>query len=127
MISFIPTLYAAFQRREVSVSRLSVRAGVPATPWGILEIAQSVNSYDLLDELWREWEQWFIEVGETHSTLTDLELLPFTDAESDVDRVGRLVLDAAALFNPSSTSRHLLRRALHSLGLAEPAASRGLL
>lgn len=32
LISFIPTLYAAFQRREISVSRLSVRSGSPSTP-----------------------------------------------------------------------------------------------
>ena len=57
LIAFIPTLYAAFQRREYAVSRLSVRAGIPATPWGVLEIAQSVGSYERLDELWREWEQ----------------------------------------------------------------------
>ena len=65
LISFIPTLYSAFQDRELSVSRLSVRAGIPATPWGVLEIAQSVENYQVLDELWREWEQWFIQVGET--------------------------------------------------------------
>ena len=25
-------------------------------PWGVLEMAQSVDSYERLDELWREWE-----------------------------------------------------------------------
>jgi hypothetical protein len=49
LIAFIPALYGAFQRREFSVSRLTVRAGIPATPWGVLEIAQSVESYDRLD------------------------------------------------------------------------------
>ena len=73
LIAFIPTLYGAFQRREVSVSRLSVRSGIPSTPWGVIEIAQSVQSFARLDELWHEWEQWFIETGETHTTL------PLTD------------------------------------------------
>jgi hypothetical protein len=99
LISFIPTLYAAFQRREISVSRLSVRAGVPATPWGILEIAQSVNAYDLLDELWREWEQWFIEVGETHSTLTILNFYRSPTLDQTWIGSAAAVLDAAALFN----------------------------
>ncbi len=99
LISFIPTLYAAFQRREISVSRLSVRAGVPATPWGILEIANSVNSYDLLDELWREWEQWFIEVGETHSTLTILNFYRSPTLDQTWIGSAAAVLDAAALFN----------------------------
>ncbi|MFZ1063169.1 MAG: hypothetical protein WAN30_06820 [Acidimicrobiales bacterium] len=99
LIAFIPTLYAAFQRREISVSRLSVRAGVPATPWGILEIAQSVNSYDKLDELWREWEQWFIEVGETHSSLPILNFYRSPTKSQTWIGSAASVLDAAALFN----------------------------
>jgi hypothetical protein len=99
LIAFIPPLYAAFQRREISVSRLSVRAGVPATPWGILEIAHSVDSYGLLDELWREWEQWFIELGETHSTLTILNYYRSPTPDQTWIGSAATVLDAAALFN----------------------------
>ena len=99
LIAFIPTLYAAFQRREVSVSRLSVRAGAPATPWGVLEVAQSVKSYDRLDELWREWEQWFIEVGETHTTLTILNFYRSSTPDQTWIGCAASVLDAAALFN----------------------------
>lgn len=99
LISFIPTLYAAFQRREFSVSRLSVRAGIPATPWGVLEIAKSVESYERLDELWREWEQWFIEVGETHTTLTILNYYRSPNPQQTWIGSAATVLDAAALFN----------------------------
>ena len=99
LIAFIPTLYAAFQRREVSVSRLSVRAGVPATPWGILEIAQSVASYELLDDLWREWEHWFIDVRETHSTLTILNYYRTPIRGQTWIGSATAVLDAASLFN----------------------------
>ena len=99
LISFIPTLYNAFQRREFSVSRLSVRAGIPATPWGVLEVAQSVESYERLDELWREWEQWFIEVGETHSTLTILNYYRSPSANQTWIGSAATVLDAAAIFN----------------------------
>jgi hypothetical protein len=101
LIAFIPSLYAAFQRREVSVSRLSVRAGAPATPWGILEIATSVNQYDLLDELWREWEQWFIEVGETQTTLVILNYYRSPTPNQTWIGAAASVLDAAALFNSS--------------------------
>ena len=99
LISFIPTLYNAFQRREYSVSRLSVRAGIPATPWGVLEVAQSVESYERLDELWREWEQWFIDVGETHSTLTILNYYRSPSANQTWIGSAATVLDAAAIFN----------------------------
>jgi hypothetical protein len=99
LIAFIPTLYSAFQRRELSVSRLTVRSGAPATPWGVLEIARSVNSYQLLDELWREWEQWFIDVGETHSTLVILNFYRSPTPEQTWIGCATTVLDAAALFN----------------------------
>jgi len=99
LIAFIPSLYSAFQRREVSVSRLSVRAGAPATPWGILEIARSVDAYDLLDELWREWEQWFIEVGETQTSLVILNYYRSPTPNQTWVGSAAAVLDAAALFN----------------------------
>ncbi len=99
LIAFIPTLYQSFQRREISVSRLTVRAGRPATPWGILEIAQSVESYERLEELWREWEQWFIDVGETHTTLTILNYYRSPDPAQTWIGSAASVLDAAALFN----------------------------
>jgi hypothetical protein len=115
LIAFIPTLYSAFQRREISVSRLSVRAGVPATPWGILEIAESVKSLDGLEELWREWEQWFIEVGETHTTLTILNYYRSPTPDQTWITSAATVLDAAALFNsavdqtPSATAGLCIR------------------
>ena len=115
LISFIPTLYAAFQRREISVSRLTVRSGSPSTPWGVLEIAQSVDSYQYLDELWREWEQWFIEVGETHTTLTILNYYRSSTPDQTWIGAAATVLDAAALFNavvdyePSPTAGMCIR------------------
>lgn len=99
LIAFIPTLYQAFQRREYAVSRLTVRAGVPATPWGILEIAHSVKSNERLEELWREWEQWFIDVGETHTTLVILNHYRSPDPRQTWVASAAAVLDAAALYN----------------------------
>lgn len=126
LIAFIPTIYAAFQRREISVSRLSVRAGVPATPWGILEIAQSVASYELLDDLWREWEAWFIELRETHSTLTILNYYRTPIRGQTWIGSATAVLDAAALYNaavdkpPSATAGLCIRSGWLALrGLAD--------
>jgi hypothetical protein len=99
LIAFIGPLYQSFQRREYAVSRLTVRAGIPATPWGVLEIAQSVESYDRLDELWREWEQWFVDVGETHTTLPILNFYRSPNPTQTWIGSAATVLDAAALFN----------------------------
>jgi hypothetical protein len=99
LIAFIPTIYGAYQRRELAVSRLSVRAGVPATPWGIIEIAQSVGAYERLDELWREWETWFMEIRETHTTLTILNYYRTPIPGQTWIASAASVLDSAALFN----------------------------
>jgi hypothetical protein len=126
LIAFIPTLYGAFQRRELAISRLSVRAGVPATPWGIIEIAQSVGAYERLDELWREWETWFMEVRETHTTLTILNYYRTPIPGQTWVGSATSVLDSAALFNaavdfPASASAGLCIRSgwLALRGLAD--------
>jgi hypothetical protein len=115
LIAFIPTIYGAFQRRELAISRLSVRAGVPATPWGIIEIAQSVGAYERLDELWREWETWFMELRETHTTLTILNYYRTSIPGQTWVASAASVLDSAALFNsavdlPASASAGLCIR-----------------
>jgi hypothetical protein len=121
LIAFIPTLYTAFQRRELSVARLAVRAGVPATPWGVLEVAESVKSYEGLDKLWLEWEQWFIDVGETHTTLTILNYYRSPNPNQTWIGAAATVLDAAALFNsavdepPSPTAGLCIRSGWISL------------
>jgi hypothetical protein len=121
LIAFIPTLYQSFQRREYAVSRLTVRAGVPATPWGVLEIAASVSSYERLDELWREWEAWFIDVGETHTTLVILNYYRSPNPNQTWIGSAASVLDAAALFQaavdaePSPTAGLCIRAGWLSL------------
>ena len=97
LISFLPTIYAAFSRREMSVSRLAVRAGTPATPWGLLEVAHTAGSLDRLDELWGEWESWFIELSETHTSLLILNYYRSPSPHRSWVTASATVLDAAAL------------------------------
>lgn len=121
LIAFIPALYQCFQRREYAVSRLSVRAGIPATPWGVLEIAASVDSYQRLDELWREWEAWFIDVGETQTTLVILNYYRSPSPYQTWIGCAASVLDAAAIFqsavaaDPSPTAGLCIRAGWLSL------------
>lgn len=67
-IGYLPTLYAAFNRRETLVTMLQSRAGSPA--WGpeILWRANQVNLTGSLPELYLEWERWAADVTESHST-----------------------------------------------------------
>src|SRR5699024_8102231 len=74
LIAYLPTIYSAYSRREVLVSQLTVRAGTPPTPAELFLRAHRVGYLDQLDGLFLEWQLWFVELQETH---TSLSILPF--------------------------------------------------
>ncbi|MFF8864075.1 hypothetical protein ACF08B_18680 [Streptomyces sp. NPDC015139] len=67
-IAYLPTLYAAYNRRELEVTLLQARAGEPA--WGpeILARQWLVETETALPELYRAWERLASDMGESHST-----------------------------------------------------------
>ena len=71
-IAYLPTLYAAYNRRETLVTLLESRAGAPA--WGpeLLIRHQLVGSVDNLPSLFAEWERWAADVAESHTTYPSL-------------------------------------------------------
>jgi hypothetical protein len=66
-IGYLPTLYAAFNRRETLITTLQSRAGAPA--WGpeILARHQLTNLLTALPGLFTEWESWSADVSESHT------------------------------------------------------------
>ena len=76
-IAYLPTLYAAFNRRETEVALLNARAGVPS--WGPELLARThyalgsgVSSIDTLPGLYQQWERWAADVAESHTTYLPL-------------------------------------------------------
>jgi len=71
-IAYLPTLYAAYNRRETLVTLLESRAGAPA--WGpeLLIRHQLVGTVDNLPNLFAEWERWAADVAESHTTYPSL-------------------------------------------------------
>ena len=97
LIAYLPTLYAAFNRRETLVTMLQSRAGAPA--WGpeILARHHLVGLTAELPDLYKEWERWAADVAESH---TNYPVLVFFRSPHPLRSwvVGLLaVLDAAAL------------------------------
>lgn len=66
-IAYLPTLYAAFNRRETLVTMLATRAGLPA--WGpeILARHHAVGTLDSLGAFYARWEEWSADVAESHA------------------------------------------------------------
>jgi len=66
-ISYLPTLYAAYNRREVEVTLLQARAAEPA--WGPELLARQalIGTVDELVGLYQSWERLAADVGESHA------------------------------------------------------------
>lgn len=66
VISYLPTLYGAFSRREVNISLLDARAGSPATAGELLKRYAANEGLDKLAGLLANWEIWAAELMESH-------------------------------------------------------------
>ena len=67
VLSYVPTLYQAFSRRESAIAQLDARAGSPASATELLRRHyQGGGSPDALEQLLREWERWAAELLESH-------------------------------------------------------------
>jgi hypothetical protein len=97
LISYLPTIYASFSRREVIVTRMSVRAGTPPTPVNLLTRAHRAQFMDRLDQMWDEWELWFAEIEETHTSLSILTFFRSPNPHRSWLTTSGAILDAAAI------------------------------
>jgi hypothetical protein len=66
VIGYVPVLYGAFSRREVSVALLDARAGSPPTSIELLRRHSFPGGQETLVVLLIEWERWSAELLETH-------------------------------------------------------------
>jgi hypothetical protein len=101
LISFLPTIYGHFSRRETTVSKLFIRAedtdGV-ARPAALIERAHAIGGLDQLGEVWTEWEQWFVELGESHTSFAALNYFRSPAPDRSWVTGAGLALDTAAIY-----------------------------
>jgi len=102
-IGYLPTLYAAFNRREALVTMLDSRAGVPS--WGPELLARThyglgsgVSAVGQLPDLFEDWERWSADVSESHATYLALVNFRSPRPLSSWLTAQLAVLDAAALY-----------------------------
>ena len=135
-ISYLPTLYGSFSRRETEIALLTARAGIPS--WGPELLARTryalgsgLSTIDTLPDLYERWEAWAADVTESHTTY--LPLVRFRSPKPRSSWVVSLlaVLDSAALYLalapgsvPEVQARLCLRSGLICMG--EVARAMGL-
>lgn len=101
LITYLPSLYSAFQRREAGVAKLEVRAGAPPSGVYLLQLAWTVGRLETLHDLWIRWEEWFVDVDESHTTFPSLVFFRSPHADESWVTAAGAVLDGASLYASS--------------------------
>ena len=97
LISYLPTMYSAFSRREQAVNMLEVRAGSPPSALEMLLRFHRNHGLDKLSDYWKIWETWFADIEESHTTLPALVFFRSPRPDNSWVTAAGAVLDAAAI------------------------------
>jgi hypothetical protein len=97
VITYLPSLYGAFARREATITKLAVRAGRAPSGPSLLAHSWRHGRFAELEELWESWEDWFIDVGESHTTFPQLGFFRSPHPDNHWVLASEAVLDGVSL------------------------------
>ena len=133
LISYLPSIYSGFQKREQNVALLEVRAGNPPSAAVMLARFNTIGWLGELSAEWVAWESWFAELEESHTTHASLPWFRSNDPKRSWVTAAGAVLDTASIWTSSvdglSMSEHAagrltiragfisLRRIANSMGI----------
>jgi hypothetical protein len=104
LISYLPTIFSAYNGREKGIIRLRPVAGAPPSATDLLQTLQRTGVLDTPD-FWKNQADWMLDLEQTHTAFPILSYFPETRTDhSWVATVGSL-LDAAALVTSASETR----------------------
>jgi hypothetical protein len=97
LITYLPSIYGVFSRRENLVAAMEVRAGSPPSGVEILQRAWRVDRLETLHRLWERAEGWFLELQETHTSFPAVVFFRSPLPDHSWVTASGAVLDAASL------------------------------
>ena len=97
LITYLPSINGAFSRREQGVTALAVRAGEPPSGTEMVLRFWQLERMSELHEVWLEWERWFVDIEESHTSFSALAFFRSPQADHSWTTAAGAVLDAAAL------------------------------
>jgi len=102
LITYLPSMYAAFGRREALVSLTSTFGGTPPSGTTLIErFALIAGLGDLDDRVWEPWLAGFIDIEESHTSLGALAFFRSQSPARSWVTASGAVLDAASLLSSS--------------------------
>jgi hypothetical protein len=98
LISYLPTIYSSFQRRESLVTRAVMQAGSPPSGIELLVRFQRLAGLDALpSNTWQPWTAGFVDIEESHTSIAALPFFRSPRPERHWLTATGAVLDAASL------------------------------
>jgi hypothetical protein len=97
LISYLPSLYSVYARREVGIAALEVRAGSPPSAREMIWRYRRLGRLAEIHEVWVDWQRWFAEVEESHSSYPALVFFRSSHPDHSWVTSAGAVLDAASL------------------------------
>jgi hypothetical protein len=97
IVTYLPTLYAVYSRREAITTAFETSAGEPPEAADLIIRYHVLASTERLNLIWLEWRDWFNESRETHTALPMVVLFRSAKPERSWLITTAAVLDSAAL------------------------------
>jgi hypothetical protein len=97
LITYLPSIYGSFSRREAAVTALEVRAGSPPSGAEMIWRYHALERMDRLIEAWKAWETWFVEIEESHTSIPSLVFFRSPQPDHSWVTSSGAVLDGASL------------------------------
>ena len=97
LITYLPSIYSAYSRREVGITALEVRAGSPPSAQEMIVRYWRLERMPEIHEVWVEWQRWFVDVEETHTSHPAVIFFRSSHTEHSWVTSAGAVLDGSAL------------------------------
>jgi hypothetical protein len=101
LISFLPTIYGHFSRRESTVAKIfiwSENEHGTSDPVTLLVRSHEIGGLQRLDEVWTDWDSWFVELSESHRSFPALSFFRSPDPDRSWITGAGIALDLASLY-----------------------------
>jgi hypothetical protein len=101
LITYLPSIYGAFSRREGLVTALDIRAGMPPSGVRLVEFFGIMGQIENLGDFWTDWERWFVDIEESHTSFPAVVFFRSPEPGHSWVVAAGAVLDGASLLAAS--------------------------
>ena len=122
LIAYLPTMYAAFSKRESNIALLDGWASSPPSAVEFIARTHRTGEIENLRDFWMDWQRWFADLEESHTSLSALAFFRSPQGTRSWVTASGVVMDSAALILSAVDIKwEPASRILHSQWISGPA------